>query len=406
MPRSPYPEFVIGPTKSQFVVDALPHRAHKKAYAILADVRRVVPGRENELMTTSELSFVIPVKDEEATVRDLFNRIRAAVTEIGRPFEVVFIDDGSDDDSWAVIRSIVEENEGRARGIRFRRNLGKAAALSAGFRAARGEIVFTLDADLQDDPKEIPRFLAKLDEGYDIVSGWKKVRHDPWHKVLPSRIFNRLLSAVSKTRLHDHNCGFKCYRARVVKELALYGEMHRMVPALGTIRGFKSSEIEVTHHPRRFGQSKYGVKRFLRGFMDMLTVGFLRNYRERPLHLFGGMAITFGVLGVLLVMASLVPFLAAARPAFGILGGSLIASALPLLGLGFLSELMVSTLTGMRPALPIAEEVPARSERAIAPASSHAELPRSVRTVAESAPTSVRNLAVARRVADEVEQAR
>jgi glycosyltransferase involved in cell wall biosynthesis len=305
------------------------------------------------------LSFVIPVKNEQATVRELLDRIQAAVSALGLSGEVIFVDDGSDDESWGVIRSLVEAHEGQVRGIRFRRNLGKAAALSAGFSAARGEVVLTLDADLQDDPREIGRFLAKLEEGYDIVSGWKRVRHDPWHKVIPSRFFNAMLSALSRTRLHDHNCGFKCYRWRVVKELALYGEMHRMIPALGTIRGFRSTEIEVTHHPRRFGRSKYGLTRFFRGFMDMFTVAFLRNYRERPLHLMGGIALLLSAAGVLAVGASFVPGSGSrGTMALEIVGASMLASAVPVLALGLLAELLVEKLHGARPPIAIAEELP------------------------------------------------
>jgi glycosyltransferase involved in cell wall biosynthesis len=304
------------------------------------------------------LSFVIPLKDEQDTIRELHLRIEKAVNGLGRSFEIVFVDDGSEDQSWSIVRSLVESRSNRVRGIRFRRNLGKAAALAAGFHAARGEVVFTLDADLQDDPQEIGRFLAKLAEGYDIVSGWKRVRHDPWHKVLPSRIFNAMLSAVSRTRLHDHNCGFKCYSSNVVKELSLYGEMHRMIPALSSIRGFRSTEIEVTHHPRRFGRSKYGVKRFLRGFMDMITVGFLQNYRERPLHLLGGMALILAALGILAITAGLmIPVTARASMSLEMIGGVLVAGSAPLMGMGFLGELLVHALPPPQRSLPIIEEL-------------------------------------------------
>jgi hypothetical protein len=309
-------------------------------------------------MENAMLSFVVPIKDEQETIRELHRRIEDAVSGLGRTFEIVFVDDGSEDRSWSIVRSLVESGVSRVRGIRFRRNLGKAAALAAGFHAARGEVVFTLDADLQDDPREIGRFLAKLAEGYDVVSGWKRIRHDPWHKVLPSRVFNAMLSAVSGTRLHDHNCGFKCYRANVVKELSLYGEMHRMIPALSAIRGFRSTEIEVTHHPRQFGQSKYGVKRFLRGLMDMITVGFLQNYRERPLHLLGGMALTLAALGLLAITAGLtVPVAAQASMSLEIVGGGLVAGSAPLLGLGFVAELLVHALPPSRASLPIIEEL-------------------------------------------------
>jgi glycosyltransferase involved in cell wall biosynthesis len=305
------------------------------------------------------LSFVIPFKDEHATIGELYRRIEETVTGLGHTFEVIFVDDGSEDESWSVVRSLAESGASCVRGLRFRRNLGKAAALAAGFQAAQGEVVLTLDADLQDDPREIGRFLAKLAEGYDIVSGWKRVRHDPWHKVLPSRVFNAVLSAVSRTRLHDHNCGFKCYSAKVIKELSLYGEMHRMIPALSSIRGFRSTEIEVTHHPRQFGRSKYGIKRFLRGFMDMITVGFLQNYRERPLHLMGGMALTFVMFGALAVAVGLaVPVGARAAMPLEIVGGCLMVGSIPVMGLGLLAELLIHSLPPSRTSLPIIEELP------------------------------------------------
>jgi hypothetical protein len=310
-------------------------------------------------MKTSMLSFVIPLKDERATIDDLYRRIEQAVAPRHQAFEVIFVDDGSEDDSWSVIRSLVESGPGKVRALRFRRNLGKAAALAAGFRAARGEVVFTLDADLQDDPQEIGRFLDKLAEGYDIVSGWKRVRHDPWHKVLPSRVFNLMLSAVSRTHLHDHNCGFKCYSAKVVKELRLYGEMHRMIPALSTMRGFRSTEIEVAHHPRKFGRSKYGIKRFLRGFMDMMTVGFLQNYRERPLHMMGGLALLLVVAGIVALASGFsLPVGPRVSMPLEILGGCLVAASAPLMGLGFLGELLVHALPPTPTALPILEELP------------------------------------------------
>jgi hypothetical protein len=216
-----------------------------------------------------------------------------------------------------------------------------------------------MDADLQDDPTEIGRFLDKLAEGYDIVGGWKKVRHDPWHKVLPSRVFNAMLSVVSKTPLHDHNCGFKCYRASVVGEVALYGEMHRMIPALGTMRGFRSTEIEVQHHPRRFGRSKYGIRRFLRGFMDMLTIGFLHNFRERPLHLLGGLALTLVSLGVAAIaIGHAAPLGAHDALSLQITGASLIAGGVPLMGIGFLAELITYRSPPPHDALPIVESLP------------------------------------------------
>ena len=214
--------------------------------------------------------------------------------------EFLFVDDGSRDGSWAVLSNLAASDP-RVRAIRFRRNFGKAAALTAGFAAARGERIFTLDADLQDDPAEIPRFLDKLDQGYDVISGWKKTRRDPWHKVIPSRIFNGMVSRLTGCRLHDHNCGFKLYRRQVVREVGIYGELHRFVPVLAHARGFRVGEIEVHHRPRKHGSSKYGFSRFLKGFLDLLTVRFLTRFRERPLHILGALGIvmlTVGLVGL------------------------------------------------------------------------------------------------------------
>jgi dolichol-phosphate mannosyltransferase len=185
------------------------------------------------------------------------------------------------------------------RGIRFRRNFGKAAALSAGFRHAHGALIFTLDGDLQDDPKAIPLFLVAMEKGLDVVSGWKRIRHDPWHKVFPSRIFNFLVSWLTGVWLHDHNCGMKCYRAEVFREIRLYGELHRFIPVLAAARGFKVGEIEINHRPRRFGHSKYGVRRFVKGFLDLLTVKFLTGFGQRPQHLLGAIGLASFALGVL-----------------------------------------------------------------------------------------------------------
>ena len=249
-----------------------------------------------------EISFVIPAMNEEDSLEELLSRIDQNVGSYS--YEVILIDDGSTDDTWAVIQALADINPTVVRGLRFRSNRGKAAGLQAGFDIAEGDLIFTMDADLQDDPKEIPRFIAKIHEGYDLVSGWKAVRHDPWHKVLPSRVFNRMLSHFSKVKLHDHNCGFKCYRRNVAKSIKLFGELHRMVPSLAGMQGFKVTEIVVQHHARRFGVSKYGVERFIRGFSDMLTMGFLRVYRERPAHFANFCAVVYAATAICLVAAS------------------------------------------------------------------------------------------------------
>jgi glycosyltransferase involved in cell wall biosynthesis len=243
------------------------------------------------------ISVVIPVYNERESLAPLHAEIAAVANERDLELEVLFVDDGSRDGSWGVIEELARRHPW-VHGIRFRRNFGKAAALSAGFRAAHGEIVLTLDADLQDDPKEIPRFLAELDTGLDVVSGWKKIRHDPWHKVWPSRVFNALVSRLTGVGLHDHNCGMKCYRAEVFREIRLYGELHRLIPVLAAARGFRVGEIVINHRPRRFGHSKYGVRRFVKGFLDLLTVKFLTGFGQRPQHLLGSIGLVSFLLGL------------------------------------------------------------------------------------------------------------
>jgi glycosyltransferase involved in cell wall biosynthesis len=224
--------------------------------------------------------------NEEASLRELHRAIRAAMDPLGLEWEVVFVDDGSTDSSMDILRGLHAEN-GNVTVLSFGRNLGKSAALAVGFREASGRAVITMDADLQDDPSEIPRMLAALEEGYDLVSGWKKERKDPLSKRLPSRVFNGVARAVTGLTLHDMNCGLKAYRAEVVKTIRIYGELHRYTPVLAHWAGFRVTEIPVRHHARRFGRTKYGVERFTRGFFDLITVLFLRRYVTRPLHLFG-----------------------------------------------------------------------------------------------------------------------
>ena len=239
-----------------------------------------------------KISAVIPVYNEVESLDKLHEELSAVTTANGYELQVVFIDDGSDDGSWEKIEELAA-GDARVEAIRFRRNFGKAAALSAGFKMAQGEYVFTLDADLQDDPAEIPRFLEAMEGGLDVVSGWKKVRHDPWHKVGPSRVFNWMVSRLTGVRLHDHNCGFKCYRRPVLAEIRLYGEMHRFIPVLANAKGWKPGEVVVNHRKRQFGKSKYGVRRIVKGFLDLLTVSFLTGFGQRPQHLLG----TLGLIG-------------------------------------------------------------------------------------------------------------
>jgi dolichol-phosphate mannosyltransferase len=243
------------------------------------------------------LSAVIPVYNEAESLDALYRELVAVAAENGYELEIVLVDDGSTDRSWDAIARLAAADP-RVRGIRFRRNFGKAAALAAGFEVVRGQWVLTLDADLQDDPSEIPRLLAKAEsERLDVVSGYKQVRHDPWHKVLPSRVFNWLVSSLTGVRLHDHNCGFKCYRREVVGEVRLYGELHRFVPVLAAARGFRVGEIVVHHRRRQFGRSKYGLSRLVKGFLDLLTVKFLIGYGQRPQHLLGTLGLVCFLLG-------------------------------------------------------------------------------------------------------------
>jgi glycosyltransferase involved in cell wall biosynthesis len=242
------------------------------------------------------ISLVIPVYNEEESLGPLHAEIADTARQANLDLEVLFVDDGSTDGTWATIAGLAGDHPS-VHGIRFRRNFGKAAALSAGFHAARGNLILSMDSDLQDDPKEIPAFLTAIAKGFDVVNGWKRVRHDPWHKVWPSRIFNFLVSGLTGVHLHDHNCGMKIYRAEVFREIRLYGELHRFIPVLAAARGFRVGEIEIRHRPRRFGRSKYGVRRFVKGFLDLLTVKFLTGFGQRPQHLLGSIGLLSFVVG-------------------------------------------------------------------------------------------------------------
>lgn len=233
-----------------------------------------------------ELSVVIPLLNERDSLRELHRELTDVLARAVESYEVIFVDDGSTDGSWEVLRELAQE-DGHVRAYSFRRNFGKSAALAVGFRKARGRFIVTMDADLQDDPSEIPRLLARLAEGWDLVNGWKRKRRDPWSKRISSKLFNWAASRVAGLRLHDFNCGLKAYRREVIEAVHVYGELHRFIPALAHWLGFRVTEQEVRHRPRRYGRSKYGLGRAKRGLFDLITVLFLTRYGKRPLHFFG-----------------------------------------------------------------------------------------------------------------------
>jgi glycosyltransferase involved in cell wall biosynthesis len=292
------------------------------------------------------VSIVVPVMNEADTIAPLVERILAAAgTASGFVLrELRFVDDGSTDATW---RNIVAaaQSDPRVGGIRLRRNFGKATALQIGVAEASGDIVVTMDGDLQDDPDELPRFVAAIQAGDDVVSGWKRTRHDPVDKTLPSKVFNWITARVSGIPLHDFNCGYKAYRREVFDSVHLYGELHRFVPVLAHAYGYRIGEIEVTHHPRRFGQSKYGARRFLRGLLDLFSVVTVTRYARKPGHLFGAGGLLLGTVGALiLVWLSIEWLLGAAigtRPLLQ-LGVLLVLVGVQLLMFGLLAELMIS----------------------------------------------------------------
>jgi dolichol-phosphate mannosyltransferase len=290
------------------------------------------------------ISVVIPVRDEEQSVGPLLGELALALEPLEQPWEAVFVDDGSTDGTYEALVRLHAAHD-NVRIVRLRRNFGKAAALQAGFAESAGDVVVTMDGDGQDDPAEIPRLVAKLDEGFDLVSGWKTRRQDPLSRRLVSKVFNGVSGRVSGLRLHDMNCGLKAYRAEVVRGVRLYGELHRFVPALAHYRGFRVAELPVNHRPREHGRSRYGMERYVRGFLDLLTVTFMGRYRHRPLHLFGGLGLALTLVGaVVLVYLAVLKIVGEAighRPLLT-LGVLLVVVGLQFLSLGLLSELITS----------------------------------------------------------------
>lgn len=250
-------------------------------------------------MSDPEISIVVPVLNEWESLPQLHKELTDVLRDVGKSYEIIIVDDGSDDGSVELARDLVAKDDAVIL-IELRRRFGKATALQAGFKVSRGEIVFTLDADLQDDPKEIPRFLEALDNDYDLVSGWKKDRKDPLAKTIPSKFFNFVTSRMSGLKLRDFNCGFKAYRREVIEDLNVYGELYRYIPVVVHAKGFRVGEIAVSHRERQFGKSKYGLERFIRGPLDLFTIMFLISFQKRPLHLFGPVGVSIGFIGFLI----------------------------------------------------------------------------------------------------------
>ena len=290
-----------------------------------------------------KLSFVIPVYNEQDSLKQLYSEIIENIKEY--EYEIIFIDDGSTDESYNILQKLADDDK-NVKLIKFRKNFGKSAGLNIGFGAAEGDIVFTMDADLQDDPKEIPQFIKKLEEGYDMVTGWKVKRRDPISKTWPSKLYNNVTSNTFKLKLHDYNCGYKAYKKEVIDELDIYGEMHRYIPALTDSLGFKIAEIPVHHRRRQFGKTKYGSERYLRGFLDLLTVRLVTGYIHSPLYLFGRVGFGFGFVGFIIAL-----YLSIMKLGFGIplynrpllyLGTLLMIIGLQFFSIGLLGELIVN----------------------------------------------------------------
>ena len=293
---------------------------------------------------TPDVSVVVPAFEEAESLPELVERTRLALEGAGQTFEVWIIDDGSADDTWEAIGNLHAEDS-RVAGVRFRTNYGKSAALAAGFARARGRYVCTLDADLQDDPAELPEMIARLAAGADLVSGWKVKRQDPLSKTIPSRFFNSVTRWVSGIPLHDFNSGIKAYRAEVIKSVRVYGELHRYIPLLAKWEGYtRIEEQQVQHHPRKHGRTKFGLERFVRGFLDLLTVVFVSRFARRPMHFFGGLG-TLAFIGGFLITLYLsigwtmgIPI--AGRPLF-FMGLTLVIVGVQLFTAGFLGELVI-----------------------------------------------------------------
>lgn len=294
-----------------------------------------------------ELSVVVPLFNEEDNIEPLFIRLREALEPLGKEYEIILVDDGSTDGSFESLRRL-HARDPRLKVVRLRRNFGQTAAFSAGFDQAEGRVIVTIDADLQNDPADIPLLLAKLEQGYDIVSGWRKGRQDPFlSRRFPSMVANFLISEVTGVKLHDYGCSLKAYRREVVKNVDLYGELHRFIPALASWMGISLAEVPVTHHPRRYGKSKYGLSRTPRVILDLLTVRFLLSYSTRPIHIFGSLGILTSFLGAIILaylgFIRLVLQLSIADRPVLLLGILLFVVGVQFVTMGLLAELTIRT---------------------------------------------------------------
>jgi glycosyltransferase involved in cell wall biosynthesis len=290
------------------------------------------------------ISIVIPVYNEKESLEELFTRLEECMAGLKREYEYIFVDDGSTDGSLTVLKTLHERSP-RVNVVSFRRNYGKSAALGCAFSRVRGDFVVTMDSDLQDDPSEIPNLIARLERGADLVSGWKKLRKDPWTKRVPSKFFNVVTSLISGIRLHDFNCGLKAYKSRVVRSITVYGELHRFIPVLAAWEGFRVEEMPVKHFKRKYGKSKFGASRFLNGFFDLVTVMFITRRARNPLHFFGRIAVVLFILGLIPQIAFLIQYIGGTglrvRPLM--LGGFvLIIVALQIASMGLVAELFTA----------------------------------------------------------------
>lgn len=327
------------------------------------DLAALPPMLAADKTRAPSISLVVPIYNEEESIETLHTRLTEQLEQLGRPYEIIAVDDGSKDRSFDILRRLARANP-HLHVVRFRRNFGQTAAFSAGFHRARGEVIFTIDADLQNDPADIPALLAKIEEGYDVVSGWRAERKDPfWSRRIPSMIANRVISTFTNVHLHDYGCSLKAYRAEVLKNIQLYGELHRFIPAVASWQGVTVTEIPVRHYARQFGKSKYGISRTIRVIIDLLTVRFLLSYSTRPMQIFGlwGLLSMLLGIGINLYLAA-IKLLAgeelSSRPLL-LLGILLIIVGAQFISLGLIGELVVRTYyeTQNKPIYAVREEL-------------------------------------------------